>query len=124
MRTKYFTQTAFVQQACAAMRADPSYSEVESGLSLESFSVIAKNIPMKSCHIDLVGDVAYGSNEGIIGGLYINEYDNNGILQHTCVALVRTLNTDKPSFLRMGHLATLLAYHANQLVKEHMDRFD
>ncbi len=66
---------------------------------------------------------SHGASEGIYAVLNIEGWVNPNTTINDRVLTIKTLRDDKMSFFAMGRYANLLAYCANEFVRENIDLF-
>ena len=80
------------------------------------------------CEFDVVGEVTYGSSEGIYGDIFLygnwSKERDDPFKSRARVYVLKTLKQDKESYLAVGMLVNLICYYANEFVATHLDRFD
>lgn len=76
----------------------------------------------------MVGEVTYGSSEGIYGDIFLygnwSKERDDPFKSRARVYVLKTLKQDKGSYLAVGMLVNLICYYANEFVATHLDRFD
>lgn len=127
----YFNVQQVLDAAVQLAMSDPRYEVAvkECALDYQSVSSGIKDDQLKLCEFDVIGYVEYGSSEGIYGNVQFYGHWNPqqrgepmGSRMH--VYTLKTLRTDKESYLAMGMLVNLICYYANEFVCTHLNRFD
>lgn len=133
MRTSkpYFTVQQLMDAAVELAKSDPRYEATVKDCALD-YQLVSSGLrydELKLCEFDVIGYVDYGSSEGIYGNIQLfgnwnPQQPDEPFQSRMHVYTLKTLNTDKESFLAMGMLVNLICYYANEFVRTHLDRFD
>ena len=125
---KYMNCEELFGAALKAARADSSWRSTEETVCpeyLHSCSTSNKEI-LHLCNFDVISRVRYGSNEGIIGRIYIEgryHHDHKGLV--TCdIGLIKTLLRERDAYIALHTLCGLICYYANEYIRHNLDRFD
>ena len=127
---RYFTVKDVFDAAVKLAKADPRFEQYSKICALD-YAIICSGCEAGTLYraeFDVVGDVSYGGSEGIYGDIYL--YGNwRKDRCETCgnrvrVYVLKTLSTDRESYLAIGMLTNLICYYANKFISEHMDHFD
>lgn len=125
---KYMNGEELFRAALKAAKADSSWKSTEEIACpeyLHSCST-SKNEILHLCDFDVICRVRYGSNEGIIGRIYIEgryHHDHKGLT--ICdIGLVKTLLGERDAYVALHTLCGILCYYANEYVRHNLDRFD
>ena len=98
------------------------------GFSAEEAANDDKYDKLYRCEFDVVGEVTYGSSEGIYGDIFLygnwSKERDDPFKSRARVYVLKTLKQDKESYLAVGMLVNLICYYANEFVATHLDRFD
>lgn len=124
---KPITFRQFYDMALAKVRQDPEWDES----SLEYMSYLyagQEKMPIGTHHFDVISEVAYGSNEGIICQIYMRiptPFQSGGTnIKRVPLAVFKTLSASRGSYMEMGRLAAIFTYNAMQVAEEHLNDFD
>ncbi len=128
---RYFTVKDVLENAVALAKTDPRFAEYEKACKLDYQLLCStcKYDRLYRCEFDVVGQVAYGNSEGIYGDIFLygcwtQEQREAPFYSRIRVYVLKTLETDKESYLAVGMLVNLICYYANEFVRTHLDRFD
>lgn len=105
--------------ALQAMEADPLYQAAAIKCPLEYTATHSAATKITSTSFDVVGNIRYGSNEGIIGYASMDGRWSSEGESSLCIVTFKTLYTDKDAYINMGLIVTLFCYYANKFVEEH-----
>lgn len=84
-----------------------------------------KKRELKHCTFDVVATTSFGGSEGIYADVRAVGYiDGGDTLERVHLCTLKTLGTDETSYLAIGNLANLIAYHGMKFVGENLDRFE
>lgn len=128
---KYFSVKDVMEAAVKLARTDPRFAEAEKDCPLD-YELICSSVKydkLFNCDFDVIGNVAYGSSEGIYGDVFLygswcKETQNNAFHSRMRVYSLKTLERTKDPYIGMGMMVTLICYYANEFVRTHLDRFD
>ena len=127
---RYFTVKDVFDAAVKLAKADSRFEQYSKICALD-YAIICSGCEdgtLYRAEFDVVGDVSYGGSEGIYGDIYL--YGNwRKDRCETCgnrvsVYVLKTLSTDRESYLAIGMLTNLICYYANKVISEHMGHFD
>ena len=117
-------------QAVTRAKTDPRYEEYSKicELDYDLLCSTCKYDKLYRCEFDVVGEVTYGSSEGIYGDIFLygnwSKERDDPFKSRARVYVLKTLKQDKESYLAVGMLVNLICYYANEFVATHLDRFD
>ena len=126
---KYRLKDMF-EQAVTRAKTDPRYEEYSKicELDYDLLCSTCKYDKLYRCEFDVVGEVTYGSSEGIYGDIFLygnwSKERDDPFKSRARVYVLKTLKQDKESYLAVGMLVNLICYYANEFVATHLDRFD
>ena len=119
-----------VEQEVTRAKTDPRYEEYSKicELDYDLLCSTCKYDKLYRCEFDVVGEVTYGSSEGIYGDIFLygnwSKERDDPFKSRARVYVLKTLKQDKESYLAVGMLVNLICYYANEFVATHLDRFD
>ena len=128
---RYFCVKEVLEPAVKLARTDPRFNEAEQTCLLD-YELICSSVKydkLYCCDFDVIGDVVYGSSEGIYGDIYLygswnKDAKGNPFRSRMRVYSLKTLETSKEAYIGMGMLVTLICFYANEFIRTHLDRFD
>ena len=127
---RYFSVKDMLEQAVTRAKTDPRYEEYSKicELDYDLLCSTCKYDKLYRCEFDVVGEVTYGSSEGIYGDIFLygnwSKERDGPFKSRARVYVLKTLKQDKESYLAVGMLVNLICYYANEFVATHLDRFD
>lgn len=127
---RYFSVKDMFEQAVTRAKTDPRYEEYSKicELDYDLLCSTCKYDKLYRCEFDVVGEVTYGSSEGIYGDIFLygnwSKERDDPFKSRARVYVLKTLKQDKESYLAVGMLVNLICYYANEFVATHLDRFD
>jgi hypothetical protein len=127
---RYFSVKDVFEQAVTRAKTDPRYEEYSKicELDYDLLCSTCKYDKLYRCEFDVVGEVTYGSSEGIYGDIFLygnwSKERDDPFKSRARVYVLKTLKQDKESYLAVGMLVNLICYYANEFVATHLDRFD
>lgn len=127
---RYFSVKDMFEQAVTRAKTDPRYEEYSKicELDYDLLCSTCKYDKLYRCGFDVVGEVTYGSSEGIYGDIFLHgnwsKERDDPFKSRARVYVLKTLKQDKESYLAVGMLVNLICYYANEFVATHLDRFD
>lgn len=131
MKRNYYTIQELMETAVQKAREDPRYAKVtkQCVLDYELIPQVCRYDRLTRCEFDVIGTVAYGTNEGIYGSVFLcgnwaEGCNESATISRFRVYSLKTLRTDKDAYLAMGELVTLISYYANNVVSQNLNRFD
>lgn len=103
--------------------ADPEMNDSAAILDYHAIAPAhAERIPITHHAFSVIGNVEYGSNEGIYGtiGMFGN-WDTISVPKMFCPAYtLKTLDTSKEAYLKLGLIVNLICYYANRFIDDHI----
>lgn len=127
---QYFTVKDVFDAAVKLAKADPYFEQYNKICTLD-YDLILRDCEdgtLYRAEFDVLGDVSYGSSEGIYGDIFLygnwSKERDDPFKSRARVYVLKTLKQDKESYLAVGMLVNLICYYANEFVATHLDRFD
>lgn len=126
----YFTVEELVAKGYERALADPRWHDtIKRSMLMGEFKMCPHPFMHKrkilSCAFDPIGQVMFGTNEGIIATVSLVGTTEEFVKpQDKEVFLIKSLHADEETFLAMGTCANVIAYHIRQVVNENLGRFD
>lgn len=125
-KKKYLTVQELFLSAIQKAHEDPRYQEALDWCPLDYSSIPASiaNEKVECCAFDTIGCTFFGSNEGIYGVVIFRGKWRHSHKGSDEVFTLKTLRTDKESYIGMSMLVALICYHLDQYVRDNLDRLD
>ena len=128
---RYLSVSDVMESAVKLARTDPRFAEAEKNCPLD-YDLLCSSVKydkLHCCDFDVIGDVVYGSSEGIYGDIYLygswnKDMKDEPFRSRMRVYSLKTLEASKEAYIGMGMLVTLICYYANEFIRTHLDRFD
>lgn len=126
----YFTVEELVAKGYERALADPRWHDaVKRAMLMGEFKMCPHPFTNKrkilSCAFDPIGQVMFGTNEGIIATVSLAGTTEEFVKQQDKeIFLIKSYNTDEETFLALGTCANIICYHIRQIANENMERFD
>ena len=128
---QYFTVKDLLEAAIKLARNDPQFAEAEKTcpLDYEKLRDAVKYDKLYYCSFDVIGNVVYGTNEGIYGDIFLDGNWSKGSKENPwrnriCAYSLKTLERSKDAYMGMNTIVALISFYANEFIGTHMDRFD
>lgn len=127
---RYFTVKDVFEAAVELAKSDPRFDRCcqECDLEYDLICSSTKYDKLYRHEFCVLGEVSYGSNEGIFGDIFLygnwSEQQGDPFRTRFRVYVLKTLKRDKESYLALGMLVNLICYYANEFVNTHPERFD
>lgn len=114
---RYFSVKDMFEQAVTRAKTDPRYEEYSKicELDYDLLCSTCKYDKLYRCEFDVVGEVTYGSSEGIYGDIFLygnwSKERDDPFKSRARVYVLKTLKQDKESYLAVGMLVNLICYY-------------
>ena len=111
---RYFSVKDMFEQAVTRAKTDPRYEEYSKicELDYDLLCSTCKYDKLYRCEFDVVGEVTYGSSEGIYGDIFLygnwSKERDDPFKSRARVYVLKTLKQDKESYLAVGMLVNLI----------------
>lgn len=105
---RYFSVKDMFEQAVTRAKTDPRYEEYSKicELDYDLLCSTCKYDKLYRCEFDVVGEVTYGSSEGIYGDIFLygnwSKERDDPFKSRARVYVLKTLKQDKESYLAVG----------------------